>query len=77
MLREPRLTGLYRANGAVMMHAWRSQIIGTIERWYSIPLLLLLWQAAVGSGLVESRLLPSLSRVWSVLMSDKIGRAHV
>ncbi|MGA9008373.1 MAG: ABC transporter permease [Xanthobacteraceae bacterium] len=53
-----------------MMRVLRGQIIGTVERWYSIPLLLLLWQAAVGSGLVESRLLPSLLRVWSVLVSD-------
>jgi len=40
------------------------------ERWYSIPLLLLVWQAAVVSGLVESRLLPSLGRVWVALVSD-------
>jgi NitT/TauT family transport system permease protein len=40
------------------------------ERWYSIPLLLLVWQFAVASGLVESRLLPSLSRVCAVLTSD-------
>jgi NitT/TauT family transport system permease protein len=40
------------------------------ERWYSIPLLLLLWQIAVASGFVESRLLPSLGRVWMVLASD-------
>jgi NitT/TauT family transport system permease protein len=39
-------------------------------RWYSIPLLLLVWQAAVGSGLVESRLLPSPERVWSALVTD-------
>ncbi len=54
----------------MMARALRSQIIDTIERWYSIPLLLLVWQAAVGSGLVESRLLPSLARVWSVLVND-------
>ncbi|MGB6795732.1 MAG: ABC transporter permease [Xanthobacteraceae bacterium] len=53
-----------------MMRVLRGQIIGTVVRWYSIPLLLLLWQAAVGSGLVESRLLPSLLRVWSVLVRD-------
>ena len=39
-------------------------------RWYSIPLLLLIWQAAVGSGLVESRLLPSPERVWSALVTE-------
>jgi ABC-type nitrate/sulfonate/bicarbonate transport system permease component len=33
------------------------------DRWYSIPLLLVLWQVAVSSGLIESRLLPSLGRV--------------
>jgi NitT/TauT family transport system permease protein len=41
-----------------------------IERWYSIPLLLLLWQAAVSSGLVESRLLPGLGRVAAALIRD-------
>ena len=39
-------------------------------RYYSIPLVLLVWQAAVTSGLVESRLLPSLGRVLSVLARD-------
>ena len=41
-----------------------------IGEWYSIPLLLVLWQLAVASGLVESRLLPSLTRVWSALVAD-------
>ena len=41
-----------------------------IGRWYSIPLLLLLWQVAVGSGLVESRLLPSPARVWAELVTE-------
>jgi NitT/TauT family transport system permease protein len=46
---------------------------GTIRRlgqWYSIPLMLLVWQLAVTSGLVESRLLPSLGRVWAALVED-------
>jgi NitT/TauT family transport system permease protein len=46
-----------------------------IERWYSIPLLLLVWQAAVSSGLVESRLLPGLSRVISALVRDTANGA--
>jgi NitT/TauT family transport system permease protein len=41
-----------------------------IARWYSIPLLILLWQFAVGSGLVESRLLPGPGRVWDALASE-------
>jgi NitT/TauT family transport system permease protein len=41
-------------------------------RWYSIPLLLLLWQAAVASGLVESRLLPGPVAVWTAL-ADETG----
>jgi NitT/TauT family transport system permease protein len=41
-----------------------------VARWYSIPLLLVLWQLAVGSGLVESRLLPSPVRVWDALVTD-------
>jgi NitT/TauT family transport system permease protein len=41
-----------------------------IARWYSIPLLLLVWQLSVASGFVESRLLPSPVRVWSALVTD-------
>ena len=41
-----------------------------LARWYSIPLLLLVWQAAVGSGLVQSRLLPSPVQVASVLLAE-------
>ena len=47
-----------------------AQVGKLISRWYSIPLLLLLWQVAVGSGLVESRLLPSPARVWAELVTD-------
>jgi NitT/TauT family transport system permease protein len=49
------------------MIARAGQLIG---RWYSIPLLLLLWQLAVGSGLVHSRLLPSPAKVWAVLVTE-------
>jgi NitT/TauT family transport system permease protein len=51
--------------GTMMAQAWN-----LVARWYSIPLLLLVWQVAVGSGLVESRLLPSPVRVWSALVTD-------
>jgi NitT/TauT family transport system permease protein len=47
-----------------------------IREWYSIPLLLLVWQLAVTSGLVESRLLPSLGRVWSALIEDSSVLAY-
>ena len=47
-----------------------AQTLHRAAQWYSIPLLLLLWQLAVASGLVESRLLPSLPRVWSALVAD-------
>jgi NitT/TauT family transport system permease protein len=43
-----------------------------VARWYSIPLLLLLWHAAVASGLVESRLLPGPGIVWTAL-ADETG----
>ena len=46
------------------------QLVRQAGRWYSIPLLLLVWQFAVASGLVESRLLPSLGRVLSALADD-------
>ena len=45
-------------------------LLRQVERWYSIPLLLLAWQAAVSSGLVESRLLPGLGRVAAALVRD-------
>jgi NitT/TauT family transport system permease protein len=48
-------------------------MVGTIRRlgqWYSIPLMLLTWHLAVTSGLVESRLLPSLGQVWAALVED-------
>jgi NitT/TauT family transport system permease protein len=47
-----------------------------IGRWYSIPLLLLVWQVAVGSGWVESRLLPSPARVWAELVTE-IGNGQL
>jgi NitT/TauT family transport system permease protein len=46
------------------------QALRRIGQWYSIPLLLLLWQVAVASGLVESRLLPSVGRVFAALVTD-------
>jgi len=53
----------------VLNQRW-SQAWGLISRWYSIPLLLLVWQLAVGSGLVESRLLPGPGRVFTALVTD-------
>lgn len=47
-----------------------TQLHNLVLRWYSIPLLLILWQASVSSGLVQSRLLPSLWQVWSVFSTD-------
>ena len=41
-----------------------------IRRWYSIPLLLAVWQLVVGTGWVESRLLPSPAQVGSVLVAE-------
>ncbi len=41
-----------------------------LARWYSIPLLLAIWQAAAGSGLVVSRLLPSPLEVGAVLLTE-------
>lgn len=39
-------------------------------RWYSIPLLLTVWQISVSTGLVQSRLLPSLWQVCTVFVSE-------
>jgi ABC-type nitrate/sulfonate/bicarbonate transport system permease component len=48
----------------MMAHTF-AQAWSLIARWYSIPLLLLVWQLAVASGLVESRLLPGPDKVWT------------
>ena len=47
-----------------------AQAWSLIGRWYSIPLLLLVWQVAVASGLVQSRLLPSPGSVWTALATE-------
>jgi ABC-type nitrate/sulfonate/bicarbonate transport system permease component len=41
-----------------------------LARWYSIPLLLIVWQLAVVSGSVKSRLLPSVVQVARVLITQ-------
>jgi len=41
-----------------------------VARWYSIPLLLIIWQLAVSTGLVESRLLPGVGRVAAALATE-------
>ncbi len=46
-----------------------------VSRWYSLPLLVLVWQAAVASGAVRSRLLPDPVSVFSVLLSELTGGA--
>ena len=47
-----------------------AQVRNFIARWYSIPLLLAIWQISVSSGLVTSRLLPGLPAVWDALVSE-------
>jgi NitT/TauT family transport system permease protein len=47
-----------------------AQAARLIGRWYSIPLLLLVWQVAVGGGWVESQLLPSPARIWTVMVAE-------
>jgi len=46
------------------------QLLRRAERWYSIPLLLVVWQLAVSSGSVQSRLLPSVAQVFGVLLGE-------
>jgi NitT/TauT family transport system permease protein len=41
-----------------------------ISQYYSIPLLLGVWQIAVSSGLIDSRLLPSVVTVWGTLVAE-------
>ena len=54
-----------------------AQARSMMGRWYSIPLLLVMWQAAVASGLVQSRLLPGVGAVWDVLMSETTNGALI
>jgi NitT/TauT family transport system permease protein len=48
----------------------RAQAWQVIARWYSIPLLLVVWQTAVASGTVQSRLLPSVDQVVGALITE-------
>ena len=41
-----------------------------VRRWYSIPLLLILWEIAVDVGLVRSQLLPSPTQIWTVFVAE-------
>jgi len=41
-----------------------------VARWYSIPLLLAVWQVSVSAGMVHSRLLPSVAQVAVALGSE-------
>jgi len=47
-----------------------AQVGRLVSRWYSIPLLLILWQIAASTGLIESRLLPSPTTIWVVLVHE-------
>jgi NitT/TauT family transport system permease protein len=48
----------------------RAQAFRLVAKWYSIPLLLTLWQLAVSSGRVKSRLLPSVDQVVGALVAE-------
>lgn len=50
-----------------------ASVTGLIARWYSIPLLLLIWQISVDGGLVQSRLLPSPTQVGAVLIDEIVS----
>jgi NitT/TauT family transport system permease protein len=41
-----------------------------IQRWYSIPLLLTVWQLAVSAGILQSRLLPSPLAIGAVFLAQ-------
>jgi NitT/TauT family transport system permease protein len=48
----------------------KAQAWQVIARWYSIPLLLAVWQLAVATGSVQSRLLPSVVQVSGTLVAE-------
>jgi NitT/TauT family transport system permease protein len=47
-----------------------------LAQWYSIPLLLIVWQGAVSAGLVQSRLLPGVDKVVLALVTE-IGNGNL
>lgn len=47
-----------------------ARALALISRWYSLPLILIVWQLSVAGGLVQSRLLPTPARVWTALVSE-------
>jgi NitT/TauT family transport system permease protein len=47
-----------------------ARISDFVARWYSIPLLLVVWQGAVSLGLIESRLLPGPMSIGAALFTD-------
>ena len=52
------------------MNAALSPIIRLIGNWYSIPLLLVSWQLAVSTGLIQSRLFPSPLQVLAAFQRE-------
>jgi NitT/TauT family transport system permease protein len=48
----------------------RGLALRLVAKWYSIPLLLALWQLAVSTGGVKSRLLPSVGQVVGALVAE-------
>jgi NitT/TauT family transport system permease protein len=49
------------------------RFIAVAAKWYSIPLLLVIWQLVVASSLVTSRLLPSVGDVLSAFFADTVN----
>jgi NitT/TauT family transport system permease protein len=51
------------------------RVVSLAARWYSIPLLLVVWQLLVVSSVVRSRLLPSVGDVLTAFVTDVVNGA--
>src|SRR5262245_20966906 len=49
------------------------QSLRFVSRWYSIPLLLLVWQIADDTGLIKNQLLPSPTQIWTVFLAEMVS----
>ncbi len=56
--------------------AWQ-YMMRSISRWYSLPLLIIIWEVTVAAGWVHSRLLPDPLSVLSVLIAEIMNGALV
>jgi NitT/TauT family transport system permease protein len=50
-----------------------SRLLNWLRRWYSVPLMLAVWQLVAMSGWVSPRVLPSLGKVYGAFAADMLS----